>query len=442
VIARNHGQPHLKRIALLFSVFYLAGNIMSKRVIVSNLLILASLVLLALIYFAPAWWVSLTAPNYPQEAFPDGVRIEFHMNGVFNGCKKTEKAEVTEDEALDCVHEMDTINHYVGMYPIAAGGVVERPFSPFLMSFLGVMLLGFACTKPRIRVALMSVGFTAIAIWMYMTWYGAGGLHYQNAGYIEALVTSMDQDTERGKEVDAGQAVIERMKKALPGENVSVVEQKESEDEMTRKLAGLGSSLVSGEGLDLKVGGQSEKAETGNPKLDNIALLKGSFLIDQKKKPVNEREEWTGSNAQVMRWHYAKSLGRYFNNPEEIRPLVKTMTTASHVVFWGIIAAMVLMVWGARKSSGILYWLLIIVPMALPLFFIIEYSAWLWWYGHNLNAMGAFTVKPFMPTVFGQGKVAQFTTHSYPSTGFGLMMLMAALLAVAALLRFKDAHQK
>ncbi|HEC07039.1 MAG TPA: hypothetical protein ENJ12_09315, partial [Thiolapillus brandeum] len=120
------------------------------------------------------------------------------MNGVFNGCKKVEKKEIEESEALDCVHEMDTINHYVGMYPIAAGGVVERPFSPFLMSFLGVMLLGFACTKPKIRVPLMAVGFGAIAIWMYMTWYGEGGLKYQSAGYIEALVTSMDQDTERG----------------------------------------------------------------------------------------------------------------------------------------------------------------------------------------------------------------------------------------------------
>ena len=31
--------------------------------------------------------VSLTAPNYPKDAFPDGIRIHFHFNGVFNGCK-------------------------------------------------------------------------------------------------------------------------------------------------------------------------------------------------------------------------------------------------------------------------------------------------------------------------------------------------------------------
>ncbi len=415
---------------------------MSKRVMFSNLLILVSIVLLVVIYLAPAWWVSLTAPNYPEESFPDGVRIHFHMNGVFNGCKKIEKEEVTESEALDCVHEMDTINHYVGMYPIAAGGVVERPFSPFLMAFLGVMLLGFACTKPKIRVPLMSVGFAAIAIWMYMTWYGSDGLKYQNAGYVRALVSAMDQDAERGSGADAGQAVIKRMQEALPEDSVSIVEQQASKDEITRKLAGLGSELVSAEGMQVQLGKDAGKAAAMGDKEANIQLLKTLFLIDQNKKPANEREEWTGSNLQVMRWHYEQSLGRYFNVPEEIEPLVKTMTSASHVVFWGIIAAMILMVWGARKSNGVLYWLLILVPMALPLFFLIEYSAWLWWYGHNLNAMGAFTVKPFMPTVFGQGKVAQFTTHSYPHIGFGLMMLMSALLAVAALLRYKDSHQK
>ena len=67
---------------------------MNKRVVVSSLFILASIGLLIAIYFSPVWWVSLTAPNYPEEAFPDGVRIHFHMNGVFNGCKKVEKAEI------------------------------------------------------------------------------------------------------------------------------------------------------------------------------------------------------------------------------------------------------------------------------------------------------------------------------------------------------------
>ncbi|HIE55286.1 MAG TPA: hypothetical protein EYP90_08925 [Chromatiaceae bacterium] len=122
--------------------------------------------------------------------------------------------------------------------------------------------------------------------------------------------------------------------------------------------------------------------------------------------------------------------------------MVETMTAVAHAVFWMILAAMVFLVWASRKTGGLVYWLLILVPMALPIFFIIEYSAWLWWYGHNLNEMGAFTVKPFMPTVFGQGKVAQFTTHSYPHWGFGVMVAMAVLLALAALIRRKEFKEK
>ncbi len=414
---------------------------MSKRIILSNLLILAAVVLLVVIYFAPVWWVALTAPNYPPESFPDGVRIHFHMNGVFNGCKPVAKSEIEEAEPLDCVHEMDTINHYVGMYPIAAGGVIEKAFSPFLLSLLGVMLIGFACTRPKIRMILMSVGFAAIAVWMYLYWYGEGGLKYQPAGYIEALVMSLDQDTERGEERDQGSALLERLKEEVPEDAVSVEELKDSEDTLTQKLAQLGGTLVREEGLGVKVekGGERKALD---PKSANIELLRTTFLVDQSRKPENEREEWTGSGAQVLRWHYEKSLGRYFNDPAQIRPMVKTMTTVAHVVFWAIIAAMVLLVWGARRTGSLIYWLLILVPMALPLFFVIEYSAWLWWYGHNLNSMGAFTVKPFMPTVFGQGKVAQFTTHSYPYWGFGLMLLMSALLAVAALLRRKEFREK
>ncbi|MEJ1342963.1 MAG: hypothetical protein RPU14_12960, partial [Candidatus Sedimenticola sp. (ex Thyasira tokunagai)] len=91
----------------------------SKQTVQVGILSLVAMGLLIAIFYAPTWWVSLTAPNYPAESFPDGVRIHFHMNGVFNGCTKQDKAEIQEDEALDCVHEMDTINHYVGMYPIA-----------------------------------------------------------------------------------------------------------------------------------------------------------------------------------------------------------------------------------------------------------------------------------------------------------------------------------
>ncbi len=389
----------------------------TKRGIISSLLILASAVLLVAIYYTPIWWVALTAPNYPEEAFPDGVRINFHMNGVFNGCKKINKAELSESEALDCVHEMDTINHYVGMYPIAAGGVIERAFSPFLVGLLVVMLIGFMCTRPKLRLAIVAIGFSAITVWMSMTWYGKSGLNYHNAGYIFALVTSMDQDTD--KDVVIGAA-----------------EMRNSGTESLKKLR----ASIAGEEYKAEDTVESPKAksEEVSEKLSNIAHLRSIFDVDQAKRSKETRQEWDGSARQMMSWHYQKNLGRYFNNPAEIGPMVKTMGMVADVIFFGIIGAMLLLIFGVWRGIKPLYWLMILVPMALPLFFIIEYSGWLYWYGHTLNQMGAFTVKPFMPTVFGQGKVAQFTTHSYPAIGFFLMMAMAVLLALAALIRHKQ----
>lgn len=389
---------------------------LAPRTLISNGLIALAIALLVGIYFAPIWWVSLTAPNYPEEAFPDGVRINFHMNGVFNGCKKVEKAEIAESEALDCVHEMDTINHYVGMYPIAAGGVVERAFSPFIVALLIVMLLGFMLSRPRDRLIVMALGFSIIAVWMGMTWKGENGLKYQSAGYMHAMIAALDQDTAKetsGSKIQIGFGLVERLKDSLEESGVVI----EGYSDQANTID---------DGL-----GDSEKAE-------NIRRLKGTFDNYMLRQSGDHKQVWDGSGSQLMAWHYKASLGRYFNNPAEILPMVKTMSMVGEIMFWGLLAAMLLLLWGARQNKGPIYWMLILVPMALPVFFIVEYSGWLWWYGHELNEMGAFTVKPFMPTVFGQGKVAQFTTHSYPSFGFGLMIAVSVSLALAFLIRRKQ----
>jgi len=388
------------------------AQVFSKQTLSVGLLSLVGIGLLAAIFYSPIWWVSLTAPNYPPEAFPDGVRIHFHMNGVFNGCKKVEKAEIHEEEALNCVHEMDTINHYVGMYPIAAGGVIERAFAPFLMTMLGVMLLGFACIRPKVRLAILVGGFAGIGAWMYLTFYTGNGLAYQNLGYVSAMVTALDQEatTESEETLSPGQALIARLKA-----------------EMAKTDANERKAVAAKDG-------RSEKEAL-------LAGLRVTFDKDQERLPSGERMDWNGSGMQILSWHYGKTLGRYFNDPNQIRPMVFKMTLAAQVVFWGILAAMALLVWGARKNGGILYWLMVLVPIGLPVVFILDYSAWLWWYGHTLSDMGAFTVKPFMPTVFGDGKVAQFTTHSYPYIGFGVMLALSGVLAVAALVRRKQLRE-
>ncbi len=378
----------------------------SRRSVIGGLIILAAIALLIPIYNAPIWWVSLNAPQYPEEAFPDGVRINFHLNGVFSGCEKVEKAEIQEEEALDCVHEMDTINHYVGMYPIAAGGPIELSLSIFLLSFIGVLLLGFIFTRPLVRTSVMGAGFIVIAVWMGMTWLGDGGLKYHNATYLAGRVSVLGEATEdEPAQLTSGEAIIARLKASLeesePGEPAGEPEE-----------------------------GQSEKTK-------RIEQLREVFDQDQKRLQ-GESADWNGSGAQLLSWHYRKSLGRYFNDPQEIGPMVAKMSRAGHVAFWVILGFVGLFIIAAHRTKGPFYWLLVLLPMTLPLLFLIEYSAWLWWYGHNMSSMGAFTLKPFMPTVFGQGKVAQFTTNSYPHYGFWLMVAFSVLLALGALIRRKQ----
>ena len=375
-----------------------------KRGIVFRVLTVFALVLLGAAYFQPGWWVSLTAPNYPEATFPQGIRILFHMDSVRNGCDIRASQEVEETEALDCVHEMDTINHYVGMYPIASGGPVEKAFSPFLFAMIGVMALAFITPGRWPRVAVSLVGYGAVAAWMTMAVYGEDGVGLHTTGYLKGLVVSLGQDETEDVSDQNLSPIVRMLKESLA----------ESAAEETETLA------------------------VTDDRAALMANIKANFENDQAKLAAAEREAWTGSLMQVFRWHYAKSLARWFNEPERNDPLVATMTTVAKVLYWAVLAVMLFATFAALSAGRIFYWVLILVPMAVPIGFLAEYAGWLWWYGHSLNAMGAFTLKPFMPTVFGDGKVAQFTTHSYPAIGFGLMVAASALFALAALIRRKQ----
>jgi len=315
--------------------------------LVVRALALAALVMLAFAYVSPTWWVSLKAPQYPEVAFPQGIRIHFHMDGVFNGCQKVEVAEKQEDEALNCKHEMDAINHYVGMYPIAAGGPVERVLSPFVFSLLGLMIVVFVVPGRKRRTLVMTVGGVAIAAWMTASLYTEGGHQYLSPNYVSDVVTTMDLE-------------------------------------------------------------------------------------------LDEYETWSG--IEMMKEGYDEALGRYFRQAEVIKRALGAMTTATHVAYGGLLVSLLVLIVGVGRFKPI-YWLTVLIPILLPVFFLADYAAWLWWFGHSLNEMGAFTLKPFMPTVLGQGKVAQFTTYSYPHYGFGLLVASSVFLAFAALLRRKHINE-
>ncbi|MBI5720297.1 MAG: hypothetical protein HZC37_21695 [Burkholderiales bacterium] len=311
---------------------------------------LSALALVAMVaaFFAPIWWVSLTAPNYPKDAFPDGIRIHFHFDGVQNGCRaagagsrlaqETMQADlgagserynpVTDAKkdvnkgatGLDCVHEMNTINHYVGMFPIATGAPVEKPLAKFIFGFFAVMIVAFAIPRQqRLRLAVLAAGFAAVAAWAVVDQYLLGHLATHVAAYV-------------------------------------------------------------------------------------------------------------------------KEAGTFFKEPEKIAAWGANVALATHFVIAGLVLAMVVVVWGVARVRGFEL-LLAAVPALLPLYFVVTYAAWLWFFGHNLHPWGAFTVKPFMPTVFGEGKVAQFSTYSYPYWGYALLIVVFVCLALALLLRRRDLRQ-
>jgi len=105
------------------------------------------------------------------------------------------------------------------------------------------------------------------------------------------------------------------------------------------------------------------------------------------------------------------------------------------VPFMYLLFFIVLVIYFFYNGPG--WWVLAIVPALLPWYYLFFYSKWLYWFGHNLHPWGAFKVKPFMPTVFGDGKVAQFTTHSYPTVGFYVLLGVFILLVLSVLIRRK-----
>ncbi len=108
---------------------------------------------------------------------------------------------------------------------------------------------------------------------------------------------------------------------------------------------------------------------------------------------------------------------------------------------YALVFVALLMVYYILYDSKILD-ILMLIPVFLPLIFIGFYAYWLYWFGHHMHSWGAFKIKPFMPTVFGDGKVAQFTTHSYPTTGFWLLLAISLFSLLAIISKRKARKQQ
>ncbi len=397
----------------------------SKSNLVTATLAIVAIGLLFAIFYSPIWWVSLKAPQYPEAAFPQGIRIHFHVNGVFNGCQKVETEEKYEEEALNCKHEMDAINHYVGMYPIAAGAPVERAISPFVFALLGLMVIAFALPDNRKRLVIMGTGSLLIAGWSYLTLYSAGGMEYQSSPYREDLMSTMELTPEEISDWSGVHAIQTSYEEALARYFPTVAVDC---DTFASKVTY----------VDLYAS-QERPFEELNDLLSNAGANSTVMSVyHDLYKQIQANPEMTPEQQQQTFLQRCELMSQNIGTTDIER--TEMMITLTHLIFIGLLGAMALLLFGLWRYESIFVWVLILVPMALPLFFIADYAGWLWWFGHHLSEMGAFTVKPFMPTVFGVGKVAQFSTYSYPYYGFGLIMLNSVVLAAAALIRLKSSR--
>ncbi len=121
--------------------------------------------------------------------------------------------------------------------------------------------------------------------------------------------------------------------------------------------------------------------------------------------------------------------------PEYLKTLDGILINSRYIFLIFIILVIIFIV-TPKKNFSILAFL----AALLPFYFLFLYMYSMYWYGHHLDLHGggAFSgIKPFMPTIFGHGKVAQFETVSFPYYGFYVALLVFVILIFAILFKRK-----
>jgi hypothetical protein len=114
-----------------------------------------------------------------------------------------------------------------------------------------------------------------------------------------------------------------------------------------------------------------------------------------------------------------------------MRPLEEAAAFERSVSVIGIVVLALLILAAVSVHSR---WaaLLALPALAYPLIFLADLQYWLANFGQNLDPSAPLSssVKPFVPPVLGEGKVAQFATTSQPEAGLWLAMIASVLVAV------------
>ena len=102
---------------------------------------------------------------------------------------------------------------------------------------------------------------------------------------------------------------------------------------------------------------------------------------------------------------------------------------------WMVGALGVAVVVGALALGKRLNWVGALAALGLPVGFCLDTMYWLYRFGHDLDPKAPIHLAAFTPTLFGEGKVGQFTTIATPGLGFWLAVAGVVMVAVAGVMR-------
>jgi hypothetical protein len=121
------------------------------------------------------------------------------------------------------------------------------------------------------------------------------------------------------------------------------------------------------------------------------------------------------------------SLNHYIG----MRPLEQAAAFERAASVW-LVVAMVLLMEGASLVHSRWAVLLALPAIGFPIGFLVDLQWWMAHFGQNLDPAAPLSssIKPFTPTVLGEGGIGQFRTYAELGTGYWLCTAAAALTVV------------
>ena len=119
----------------------------------ARLLIVAAALLMAAVYVAPLWNLTMFAPQYPE-----GLRLDIWSY-------KLEGGNGGQD-----LKEINVLNHYIGMRDLAAEDFTEFHWIPFVAGALGLVMLRAAVhgrMKDLVDALVLMTYFSAFSLWSF-----------------------------------------------------------------------------------------------------------------------------------------------------------------------------------------------------------------------------------------------------------------------------------